>query len=114
MPTDRWLARKQKERHQRVAQLERVLLRINVHGPSSMHEPEAAPFVRWTRRYWQDAYQQIMAASREEWLCREAEAAHPPEHSPRCVCWDCVLRLHSDAARHQAELAVKREGKSPW
>ena len=112
--TDRWLARKQKERHDRMVQLELVLLRIIVHGPSTMHEPKTAEFVRWTAKHWQDAHRQIMAAEREEWLRREAEAAHPPEHSPGCACWACVLRLHSEAARHQAELVVRNGGKQPW
>jgi hypothetical protein len=111
---DGWLARKQKKRHERMAQLELVLLGIGVHGPSTMQELRAADFMRWAKQYWQDGYRQIMAANQEEWLRREAEAAHPPEHSPGCACWDCVLRSHGEAARHQAELAVRREGKAPW
>jgi hypothetical protein len=98
-----WLARRQKERRDRLAQLELVLLRITVHGPSTMHEPETAPFVRWTAKHWQDAHRQIMAA------------AGPPEHSPGCACWDCVLRSHGEAARQQAELAVRAQaGQEAW
>ena len=112
--TDHWLARKKKERHDRMVQLELVLLRIMVHGPSTMHEPTTAEFLRWTAKHWQDAHRQIMAAAHEERLRREAEAAHPPEHSPGCGCWECVLGLHGEAARHQAELAVRARGKEPW
>lgn len=110
--TDPWLARKQKERHQRMVQLERVLLGIAVHGPSTMHEPGTAPFVRWTKKNWQDAYRQIRTAAREEWLRRRAAAR---SHSPGCACWVCVLRLHGEAAKHRAELVVcASEGKEPW
>ena len=110
---ERWLARKKKERHERMVQLELVLLRLIVHGPSTLHEPTTAPFVRWTAKHWQDAHRQIMAAEREEWLRRQTEAA---PHSPGCACWDCVLRLHGEAARHQAMLAVRfrEDQETPW
>jgi hypothetical protein len=34
-----------------------------------------------------------------------------PTHPIGCACWDCVLRLRGEVARHQAEMKVKREAK---
>ena len=96
-----------------MVQLELVLLRIMVHGPSTLHEPKTAEFVRWTAKHWQDAHRQIIAAEREEWLRRQAQVA--PPHHPSCACWDCVLRLHGEAAQHQARLRVAHSsGSDPW
>jgi hypothetical protein len=109
---DPWIRRHQKERYRRLLQLERVLLGIGVHGPSTMQEPDNAKFVQWAKVHWQHAYRQIMAAQQEGWLRLEREArAKPPAHAAGCACWDCVLRLHGGVARHQAEMKVRREGK---
>ena len=32
-------------------------------------------------------------------------------HEPDCACWDCVLGLVADVARHQAEMRARREGR---
>lgn len=33
----------------------------------------------------------------------ESEASH----ELGCACWDCLLRLHGEVARHQAEMLVR-------
>jgi len=32
-------------------------------------------------------------------------------HAEDCACWDCVLELMSEVAKHQAEMRVKRESR---
>jgi hypothetical protein len=107
--SDRWLAKHQAERQARVVALERVLLAICVHGPSSIYEPKNARFVRWAKKNWQHAYQQIVAAEREEWLRRQT----PKVHKAGCACWNCLLGLHSEVAKHQAKMQVRLVRRQP-
>jgi hypothetical protein len=106
-----WIRGHQTKRHKRLIQLERVLLGLIVHGPNVMHERDNAAFVRWARVHWQNAYKQIRTAEREEYWRRQSEAQRPKAHSIGCACWDCVLGLLADVARHQAEMAVRRHAQ---
>jgi hypothetical protein len=108
-----WIAEKEKERHKRLVQLERILLGLMVHGPSAIHEPDAARFIRWARDHWQDAYRQIRAAEREEYWRRQSAVNTPKVHKAGCACWDCLLGLHSEVATHQAEMQVRPPRRQP-
>jgi predicted nucleic acid-binding Zn ribbon protein len=45
----------------------------------------------------------------ERLLLVEAHKIVEAEHEPNCACWNCVLSLHADVARHMAELRVAQE-----
>jgi hypothetical protein len=102
-----WLQQKQRERHKRLVKLERILLGLIVHGPSVMHEADTARFIRWARDHWQDAYRQIRAVEREEYWRRQDAVNKPKAHKVGCACWDCVLGLHSEVAKHQAQMRAR-------
>jgi len=111
MPADEWLWAKQRVRQKRLVQLERILLGLIVHGPNVLHETANWEFFQWARRYWKQAYRQIVALEREEYWQRQAEAQRPASHPSDCACWDCVLRLQGEMLQHHARMKVEREAR---
>jgi len=101
-----WLRGKESERHKRLVQLEAILLGLSVHGPAVIHEPENAKVIAWMRKHWREGYRQVMATERAVYWGLQA-AATPKRHSKDCACWDCVLGLNGEVARHQAEMLVR-------
>ena len=85
--------------------LERLLLAIEVHGPSVMFEQAHWATLRWMRRNYQNGYRQIIQALRENGMERSDVVdvmQQSGQHGDDCACWQCVLRLYAQVTKARA------------
>jgi len=89
--------------------LERLLLAIEVHGPSSIFERKHWSTLRWMRVNDQQGFRWIIEALREHGMERTdiVDVIGGDEHSAHCACWQCVLRLYGQVAQAQARRQVR-------
>jgi len=89
--------------------LERLLLAIEIHGPSSVYEDAHMATIKDMRRNYQHGFRQIIEVLRERGLGSTAIAdiMQGGKHPLDCACWRCVLRLYSQAAKAQAGRQVR-------
>ena len=81
--------------------LERVLLAVEVHGPSAVFDHLAE-----VRALWEgedaDAFRQVRATLVERGMPHEEVmdlVCLVRDHGPDCACWKCVTRLHNEVFR---------------
>lgn len=88
--------------------LERLLLAIEVHGPSSVYEAAHMATIRDMRRNYQHGFRQVIEALRECGLGSTAIAdiMQGGRHPVDCACWRCVLRLYSQVAKARATICA--------
>lgn len=92
--------------------IELILLQIDVHGPYVV--AEHADVLRETYRndkatFIELSYAAIAAGmNRRDLMTLVLDELHTED----CACWTCVIRLHAEAAVHQARMRVKFDNRS--
>lgn len=83
------------------ARLTRILLAIEVHGPSEIYRHMDA--LLWLSRNYQHGFQQIRQVLLENGMDRlDVLDMLDEPHESDCACWRCIMRLHNSVVKWRA------------